>query len=130
MLLSALNNSAPPGCQPRVHTRKLFLISLMYLLLFCPLSYLFLMVFLPYLIILLRCFVRELTKSLETRNAHLHSPITNLMMDMLLCTFLHVMIMIVIFTALLRNLVSVEAGLQGNHANTTLNLSFIKPDNK
>ena len=80
--------------------------------------------------IVLRCFVTELTKGLKTRNAHLHGPIPNLMMDMLQCTFPHVMMIIVIFTVPLRNLVPVEAGFQGNHANTILNLSLIKPDNK
>ena len=55
--------------------------------------------------------VRELNKGLETRNVHLYSPIPNLIMDMLLCTFLHIMMMIIISTALLRNLVPVGAGL-------------------
>ena len=80
--------------------------------------------------IVLRCLVRELNKGLKIRNAHLYGPILNLMMDMLLCTFPHVMIMIVIFTALLRNLVPVGAGFRGNYVTITLNLLLIKLDNK
>ena len=130
MLLLALNNSPLPGCQPGVHPRNLFPISLMYLLLLCLPHYIFQTAFPLYLMIVLRCLLRELNKGLETRNAHLYGPIPNLMMDMLLCIFPRVMMMIVIFTALIRNLVPVEASFRGNHATTILNLLLMKPDNK